>query len=104
MSPPEFSIICRTHGGPATFVDWILPSQNNHSIIIKGNQLIVDTSHNSVYRNELRVRGRHSGNYTCFISNDMHNYFTIVTVHLQGTINISGKRKSLHVKLNKDYL
>ena len=88
MSPPEFSIICRTHGGPATYVHWALLSQNN--IDREESQLIVDTSHYSVYRNELRVRGRHSGNYTCIISNNMQDYFPMVTAHLQ---DISGMKK-----------
>ena len=60
VSPPEFSIICRTHGGPATAVDWLWP---DYDIDEEESQVIVDTSHNSVYRNELRVRGRHSGRY-----------------------------------------
>ena len=91
MSPPEFSIICRSHGGPATYVHWELLGQNN--IDREESQLIVDTSHNSVYRNELRVRGRHSGMYTCIISNNMQDYFPMVTAHLQATIDISGMKK-----------
>ena len=86
MSPPEFSIICRTHGGPATYIHWLLPSQNN--IDEEESKVIVDTSHNSVYRNELRVRGRHSGNYTCVISSNL-------PAEIQATINISGKKISL---------
>ena len=93
VSPPEFSIICRTHGGPATYVHWALLSQNNYSIDKEESQLIVDTSHNSVYRNEVRVRGRHSGRYTCIISNNMRDYFPMVTNHLQATIDISGMKK-----------
>ena len=31
------------------------------------SQIIVDTSHNSVYENRLRVRGRESGTYTCTV-------------------------------------
>ena len=96
MSPPEFSIICRSHGGPATYVDWVWP---DYVIDKEESQVIVDTSHNSVYRNELRVRGRHSGRCTCIISNKMQDYFPIVTRYLQATIDISGMRKSLHLNL-----
>ena len=31
------------------------------------NQIIVDTSRNTVYNNTLRVRGREAGRYTCYI-------------------------------------
>ena len=97
MSPPEFSIIYRTHGGPATYIDWVLASQNN--ISKEESQVIVDMSHNCVYRNELRVRGRHSGMYTCIISNNMQKYFPLVTAHLQAKIDVSGMRKSLHLNV-----
>ena len=68
MSPPEFSIICRTEGGPATHVRWIrshkaVQEDSDHET----SQIIVDTSNNSVYENRLRVRGRESGLYTCII-------------------------------------
>ena len=102
MSPPEFSIICRTHGGPATYVHWALLSQNN--IDREESQLIVDTSHNSVYRNELRVRGRYSGMYTCIISNNMQEYFPMVTANLQAVIDISGKQIIACAHLCDDYL
>ena len=66
VSPPEFSIICRTEGGPATY--WFSPKgevqeDSDHET----SQIIVDTSHNSVYENRLRVRGRESGTYRCTI-------------------------------------
>ena len=99
VSPPEFSITCRTHGGPATAVDWLWP---DYVIDNEESQVIVDTSHNSVYRNELRVRGRHSGRYTCIISNNMPDYFPMMTAHLQVTIDISGMTLSFHVHLNND--
>ena len=69
VSPPEFSIICRTEGGPATSVSWVGPlntkvqENRDHEI----SQIIVDTSCNSVYENRLRVRGRESGTYRCTI-------------------------------------
>ena len=67
VSPPEFTIICRTEGGPATRVTWrhggIFPEDYEQS------QIIMDTSQNSVYENRLRVRGRESGIYACFVMN-----------------------------------
>ena len=68
VSPPEFSIICRSEGGPATHVNWWGPKgrvqeDSDHET----SQIIVDTSSNSVYENRLRVRGRESGFYGCSI-------------------------------------
>ena len=77
MSPPEFTIICLTEGGPATTVLWHRP---NGAIVLDGDsdyeisQIIVDT-HNSVYENRLRVRGREGGSYFCIISNNIKDYF-----------------------------
>ena len=77
MSPPEFTIICRTEGGPATTVTWQRP---NRAIVGQGDgdhetsQIIVDTT-NSVYENRLRVRGREGGTYFCIISNNIKDYF-----------------------------
>ena len=61
-SVPEFTLSCRTHGGPATNVRWIVdgvPIQED--IDHESSQVILDTSHNSVYDNRLRVRGRRTG-------------------------------------------
>ena len=77
VSPPEFTIICLTEGGPATTVSWQRP--NGH-ILGQGDsdyetsQIIVDTYY-SVYENRLRVRGREGGTYFCFISNNIKDYF-----------------------------
>ena len=75
-SIPEFTISCRTHGGPATTVQWTVngvsvEEDSDHET----SQIILDTSHNSVYDNRLRVRGRTSGNYNCTISNNIRNFF-----------------------------
>ena len=67
VSPPEFSIICRTEGGPATYVSWSLNMKVQEDSDHETSQIIVDTSHNSVYENRLRVRGRESGTYYCTI-------------------------------------
>ena len=74
-SVPEFTISCRTHGGPATTVQWrvngvSVEEDSDHET----SQIILDTSHNSVYDNRLRVRGRTSGNYFCSISSNIRRY------------------------------
>ena len=55
VSPPEFSIICRTHGGPATTVRW---EPNGTTLLMKEyhdyefSQIIVNSSHiELVYEN-----------------------------------------------------
>ena len=68
-SVPEFTISCRTHGGPATSVLWrineaLVREDSDHET----SQLILDTSLNSVYDNRLRVRGRRNGSYSCTIN------------------------------------
>ena len=86
-SHPEFSIICRTHGGPTTSVLWYLP--NNDFVNVEPglmenytnyetSTVVISTFHNCVYENRLRVRGNHSGSfiYTLFI----HYYQTIDSV------------------------
>ena len=69
-SVPEFTISCRTRGGPASTVSWIVDE-----VTVKGSdidhetsQVILDTSHNSVYDNRLRVRDRRTGTYYCIIT------------------------------------
>ena len=74
-SVPEFTISCRTHGGPATTVQWTVngvsvEEDSDHET----SQIILDTSHNSVYDNRLRVRGRTSGNYSCSIRSNIRFY------------------------------
>ena len=74
VSPPEFTIICLTEGGPATTVLWKRP---NGAIVQQGDsdhetsQIIVDT-HNSTYENRLRMKGREGGLWTCGVSNDIN--------------------------------
>ena len=91
LSPPEFSIICCTEGGPATGVTWVGPNgtiheDSNHET----SQIIVDTSRNSVYENRLRVRGRESGTYSCYINNNKHQFFPETTGLVQEHANIMG--------------
>ena len=75
-SPPEFSLTCRSEGGPATTVSW---QRNGHSVQEDSDhqtsQVIANTSHNSVYENKLRVRGREGGDYSCTVSNNIRDYF-----------------------------
>ena len=80
VSPPEFTITCQTQGGPATTVDWVLNSRfiGLEESDYEFSQVIVDTSHNSVYKNRLRVRGRKNGTYYCVITSGIVNYFSEV--------------------------
>ena len=81
MSPPEFSIICRTERGPATIVFWEGPlnmrvqEDSDHET----SQVIVDTSSNSIYENRLRVRGRESGTYRCTIIRNRYQLNETIT-------------------------
>ena len=90
-SPPEFTISCRTHGGPATTVQWTVdgvPVQEDSDH--ETSQIILDTSHNSVYDNRLRVRGRTSGTYNCSISNNIRYFIrdaSVVQVNASETIS-----------------
>ena len=87
MSPPEFTISCQTHGGPATEVVWnwntehitkntdsrhviLMEGSQNHSVYIETSQTILDTSFNSVYDSKLFVKGRVGGEYSCSIRNN----------------------------------
>ena len=69
VSPPEFTLTCRSEGGPATTVSW----QRNGATVEEDrdhetSQIIVDTSVNPVYENRLRVRGREGGDYHCIVT------------------------------------
>ena len=90
VSPPEFSIIFRTEGGPVKDVLWFGPKgsvqeDSDHET----SQIIVDTSSNSVYENRLRVRGRESGNYFCTATNNRVGFFPLV-VQANADITIMG--------------
>ena len=69
-SVPEFTISCLTHGGPASTVSWTVDGVKvkGSDIDHETNQVILDTLHNSVYDNRLRVRGRRAGTYYCTIT------------------------------------
>ena len=93
-SVPEFTISCRTHGGPATTIQWrvngvSVQEDSDHET----SQLILDTSLKSVYDNRLRVRGRRSGTYNCLISNNIRYYLDehdVSVTQVNKTQNITG--------------
>ena len=94
-SVPEFTISCRTHGGPATTVQWAVnrvtvQEDSDHET----SQLILDTSLNSVYDNRLRVRGRRSGTYSCIIHNNIRMFSPMAlsaVVSVNNIMNIAGR-------------
>jgi hypothetical protein len=92
-SVPEFTISCRTHGGPATTVQWTVngvPVQEDR--YHETSQLILDTSLNSVYDNRLRVKGRRNGRYECLIWNNIRHYLpdeADLIVRNSTTINVA---------------
>ena len=91
VSPPEFSIICHTHGGPATNVVWFLPLPDEMEFIdSERSQLIVDTSQNSTYENRLLVKGRYSGKCHCTINNNIQDYFPTASYLVQKSVQITG--------------
>ena len=89
MSPPEFSIICRSHGGPATIVYWFAEEGMEQDI---ESQLIVDTSQNSTYENRLLFRRRFSGKCTCTIQNNIQDYFPTASNSVLQIVKIIGMR------------
>ena len=91
MSPPEFSIICRTHGGPATIFKWFLAAELQIEAHIESQQLILNTSRNSTYENRLLVRGRYNGTWTCTVINSyIQDYFPRARNLVQQNIQVTG--------------
>ena len=82
-SVPEFTISIRTTGGPVADVLWGLPLSEEDSDH-ETSQVILDTSHNSVYDNRLRVRGRIAGTYYYIIN----GAYAIVSEHSQVIVGI----------------
>ena len=99
-SVPEFNISCRTHGGPATTVQWTVNgSRVQEDRYHETSQLILDTSLDSVYDNRLRVRGRRSGTYNCIVSNNIRDYLPLAsTTEVNGSMIIMGIMKSTKVQ------
>ena len=101
-SVPEFTISCRTHGGPATTVQWTVNGYRvQEDRYRETSQLILDTSLDSVYDNRLRVRGRRSGTYNCIVSNNIRDYLPRVSVtEVPGSLTVSGKDQHIHFLYN----
>ena len=88
VTPPEFSIVCRSEGGPATHVVWLRPNghiyeNNDHET----SQTISDTSHKSVYENRLQVKSREGGTYHCGIINNIEDSTSSFVI---GSLDIAG--------------
>ena len=100
VSPPEFTIICLTEGGPATTVLWRRP---NGDRVQQGDsdhetsQIIVDT-HKSTYENRLRVRGREGGQWICSYSNNIKDYFPNLRSGLIKQLNVDGMYVNMYMK------
>ena len=88
----EFTISCRTHGGPAITVQWTVNGSTvQEDRYHETSQLILDTSLDSVYDNRLRVRGRRSGTYNCRVSNNIKDYFPSLIAHpVNGSLVVFG--------------
>ena len=65
---PDFTVSCHTYGGPATEVTWVISMVKYHT---GTSQVVLDTSHISVYDNRLRVTGKLTGHYLCLITNNV---------------------------------
>ena len=94
MSPPEFTIICRTHGGSATIVQWFLAVKLQIEEHIESQQVILNTSQNCIYENRLLVRGRYNGTWTCTVINSyIRDYFPTASNLVQQSFKIIGMIK-----------
>ena len=90
-SVPEFTVTCRTYGGPATNVQWTILSSNNIQEDPNGYQVLVDKSEFSIYDNNVHVMGRKGGLYSCFISNNIREYLHMApSIALSKLINVTG--------------
>ena len=80
---PEFTITCRTQGGPAKSVQWFRRQDPVWNASYGLSQHIVNGSEVTVYDNKLEVRGRRYGEYTCILGSGDE---------LQKSIDVSGRR------------
>ena len=90
-NPPEFTLTCRSKSGPVTTVMWWrngepVQEDSNHET----SQIIADTSENTVYRNNLRVRGREGGLYTCNVSNNIRDFASDLRSSFVSSIRVKG--------------
>ena len=94
-SVPEFTVTCRTYGGPATTVQWtwLIPSDkvDIHKVLNGSYQVIVDKSELSIYDNHVHIMGQIGGQYGCFISNNIREYLNMApSIVLSKLINVTG--------------
>ena len=100
--PPEFSISCRTSGGPARNAAWfwngkfivyngvesqqivVMEESLNHSVYIETSQTILDTTFKSVYESILFVRGRAGGELSCYIWNKFPHVIRNEKITIEG--------------------
>ena len=74
--PPQFTLTCRSQGGPATSVSWqrgsaVVEEDSAHETSL----ILVDTAESTVYESTLRVTGREPGQYQCTVSNNRNDFF-----------------------------
>ena len=92
-NPPEFTVTCRSNGGPVTTVMWWrngepVQEDSNHET----SQIIVDTSSYTIYDNTLRVRGREGGLYTCTVSNNIRDFFSDLRSGATDSVSVEGNK------------
>ena len=80
VDPPQFSLACRTQGGPATTVVWkrdgtTVADDGNHTT----SQIVLDAG-SAIYYNVLVVTGREGGEYECTVSHDRISIAESLTV------------------------
>ena len=78
-NPPEFTLTCRSEGGPVTTVMWEkdgIPLHENISHTT--SQIITNTSSNTVYYNTLSIKGREYGTYNCTVNNNIKDFINDV--------------------------
>ena len=83
---PEFTISCRSYGGPATTVVWVVDQTRLAENDTGTSQVILDTSQISVYDNRLTVRGRNARDYSCAVGNSITLSDDRVFTRLRGSI------------------
>ena len=105
-SVPEFTVTCRTYGGPATNVQWTrLIKSDNIADNLNGYQVIVDKSELSIYDNNVHVMGRIGGEYRCYISNGIREYLhTAPSIALSKLLTVTGIIAEIQLYLSIDII
>ena len=95
--PPEFTLTCRSEGGPVTTVMWEkdgIPLHENISYTT--SQIITNTSSNTVYYNTLSIKGREYGIYNCTVNNNIKAFINDVNdTSPTGDIIVKSKSSSI---------